>query len=65
MSDGMRDTTAVSELAGSVYEAAYVLRDALKDAQNGYRGLCPHTGELERRLQQILGEAGWDISKRR
>lgn len=38
MSDGMRDATALGQLAQKLEEATYELRDAIKAAEEGHRG---------------------------
>ncbi|MFI5299223.1 MAG: hypothetical protein ACHREM_14090 [Polyangiales bacterium] len=51
----MNDANAEGRLASDVYEAVYQLRDALKSAREGHRGLRPVLDWD--RIHRILHEA--------
>lgn len=59
MSDGMSDANVTGSLGVDIFEAVYQLRDALKAARRGHRGLRPSLDLA--RLNRILEEAGVEL----
>lgn len=60
MSSGIQDANAVGQLGQKVVLACYDLRDAIKAADAGYRGLSPAWNET---VNEILLEAGYELRK--
>ena len=60
MSDGMSDATACGRLAGDLREAAYKLRDAIKAAESGHRGMSV---PIISTVDPILNDCGFEIRR--
>ena len=58
MSDGLSDTAALDRLAAEVREAAFQLRDAVRRAEHGHRGLY---FAVEPVVNEILAGAGYEL----
>ena len=60
MSDGMSDAAAVGRLGNAVVDAAYGLRDALKAADAGHRGVSVDALED---INRVLRDAGYELRR--
>lgn len=58
MSGGMEDANAVGRLGTKLTEAAYVMRDAIKEAETGHRGI---TIDVLETVNEIMLPCGWKI----
>jgi hypothetical protein len=59
MSDGMSDANAVGALAGKLRNAAYELRDAIKAARDGRRGLSV---AVLAEVNEVLDGSGYHLA---
>ena len=58
MSGGMEDANAVGRLGVKLREAAYQMRDAIKEAEEGHRGL---TVDVLSEVNEIMLPCGWKV----
>lgn len=63
MSDGMSDSKALGKLEADLREAAYVLRDALRAAEEGHRGWT--VGGYAQLVNAVLAPDGWEVRRTR
>lgn len=58
MSGGMEDASAMSELSKELIDAAYEMRDAVKAAEEGHRGMSI---DIEATVNELLLPIGWKL----
>ncbi len=58
MSGGMEDANAVGAIGSKLSDAAHELRDAVKEAEAGHRGI---TVAVEDTVNPILLPSGWKL----
>lgn len=58
MSGGMEDASAIGGLADKLRDASYELRDAIKAAEAGHRGMSV---PVQDEVNEILLPSGWKI----
>jgi hypothetical protein len=58
VSGGLEDANAVGGLANDLKDAAYVLRDAVKAAEEGHRGIAI---DVVATVNEVLLPSGWKL----
>lgn len=58
MSGGQQEAAALGELSSELREAAFKMRDAVKDAEAGHRGMAI---DVQETVNEILLPSGWKL----
>jgi len=58
MSGGQHEASAIGEMATELREAAYQMRDAVRSADEGYRGISL---DVQFEVNEILLPCGWKL----